>query len=103
MQQAREANEAKSRFLANMSHEIRTPMNAVIGLAHVLGKTPLDQDQTGLLTRIKVASKGLLSIINDVLDLSKIEAGEMRLEAAPFDLDAVVRDVASLISVAAED
>ncbi len=103
MQQAREANEAKSRFLANMSHEIRTPMNAVIGLAHVLGKTPLNHDQTGVLTRIKVASRGLLSIINDVLDLSKIEAGEMRLEAAPFDLDAVVRDVASLISVAAED
>ena len=103
MQQAREANEAKSRFLANMSHEIRTPMNAVMGLSHVLGKTVLNDDQAGLLTRIQVASKGLLSIINDVLDLSKIEAGEMRLEAAPFDIDAVVRDVASLISVAAED
>ncbi|MFT7773150.1 CHASE domain-containing protein [Roseateles sp.] len=78
------ANAAKSEFLANMSHEIRTPMNAVIGIAHLLESTPLDAEQRQLLSKLHIAGRSLLGIINDVLDLSKIEAGEMRVELAPL-------------------
>ena len=96
------ANKAKSQFLANMSHEIRTPMNAVIGLIYVLEQGRLDAEQATTLSRIKVASRQLLAIIDDVLDLSKIEAGEMRVEQTSFDLRALVKDVTALMSVQAE-
>ncbi|MGC4077017.1 MAG: PAS domain S-box protein [Rubrivivax sp.] len=102
MQQARQANRAKSQFLANMSHEIRTPLNAVIGLAYLLGRTPLQGEQADMLGRIQLASNALLALINDVLDLSKIEAGEMALERAPFDLGRLVREVAALMGVQAQ-
>ncbi|MDR7334362.1 PAS domain S-box protein [Roseateles asaccharophilus] len=91
VQAARSASEAKSQFLANMSHEIRTPLNAVIGLAHLLQRTPLNTEQAPYVQNIKVAGNALLSIINDVLDLSKIEAGEMTIEHVDFSL----RDVCS--------
>jgi signal transduction histidine kinase/HPt (histidine-containing phosphotransfer) domain-containing protein len=101
-EQAESANRAKSQFLANMSHEIRTPMNAVIGLSYLLERTVLSADQADLVNKVKVASKSLLGIINNVLDLSKIEAAELRLEHAPFDLDALLQELYLLASVQAQ-
>ncbi|KAA0888391.1 hypothetical protein ET418_16230 [Oryzomonas rubra] len=80
------ASRAKSQFLANMSHEIRTPMNGIIGGAQLLGMTELCPEQKECLDYIRSSSESLLAIINDVLDLSKIEAGKIELECAPFCL-----------------
>ena len=102
MHKARKASLAKSMFLANMSHEIRTPMNAVMGLTYLLGKTHLSDEQAGFLAKIHIASKSLLAIINDVLDLSRIEAGELTVEKTPFDMFAVLKDLSDLISVQTE-
>ncbi|MBS1139571.1 MAG: two-component hybrid sensor and regulator [Proteobacteria bacterium] len=96
------ANAAKSTFLANMSHEIRTPMNAVLGYAHLLGKTPLLPEQTERLEKIEEAGKHLLSIINDILDISKIEAGKLVLEQTTFPLSAVIDHVGSLVAESAK-
>ncbi len=95
------ANEAKSVFLANMSHEIRTPLNAIIGLTHLLQKTVLDLAQRERLAKIDAAAYHLLAIINDILDLSKIEAGRMQLEATDFSLDEVLEQTRALIADAA--
>ena len=85
-EQAEAANRAKSLFLANMSHEIRTPMNGILGMATALGDTTLDPGQREMLGVITESGGVLLNIINDILDLSKIEAGQVRLETLPFDL-----------------
>ncbi len=84
--EALEASRAKSAFLAMMSHELRTPMNGVLGLAHALRGTRLDKQQAEYLEMIEQSGHGLMTILNDVLDLSKIEAGKLELEIAPFDI-----------------
>jgi len=102
-QQAEAATIAKSAFLANMSHEIRTPMNAIIGLTHLMQRAGATPEQADRLTKIDNASRHLLSIINDILDLSKIEASKLRLEDSDFNLSAVLDNVASIITPAAQD
>jgi PAS domain S-box-containing protein len=101
--QAESANQAKSSFLANMSHEIRTPMNAIIGLTHILRRCGATPEQVDRLDKIDGAGRHLLGIINDILDLSKIEAGRLQLEVTDFPLSAVLDSVASIIGQSAHE
>jgi len=91
--QATEANRAKSAFVAMMSHELRTPMNGVLGMAHALGTTRLDARQADYLDMIIQSGDGLMTILNDILDLSKVEAGKLELENAPFDIRRVAGQI----------
>ncbi len=99
---AERANKAKSDFLANMSHEIRTPMNAVIGLTHILQTTRLDAKQKQCVDVLQSSSEALMLLINDLLDIDKVEARDIDLEHAPFSMTAVLDQVISVMSVKAK-
>lgn len=92
------ANQLKSEFLANMSHEIRTPLNGILGMAQLMERTELDDKQRRFLDRIKISGTMLMGIINDVLDISKIEAGLMEFHEEAFDLNEVLQNVVDSIS-----
>jgi two-component system, sensor histidine kinase and response regulator len=100
---AESANRAKSEFLANMSHEIRTPMNAILGMAELLSETPLTRDQQKYVQIFRDAGENLLTLINDILDLSKVEAGQVTLEAVPFDLGETIERTGEILGMRAGD
>ena len=100
---AEAANRAKSEFLANMSHEIRTPMNAILGFTELLDTLITDPQQKSYLDSIKVGGRSLLMLINDILDLSKIEAGKLDIHPEPVNLTSMVQELTQVFSTKITD
>ena len=100
---AQQANEAKSLFLATMSHEIREPMNGVIGMTRVLLDTPLSQEQRDYVEAVLESGEALVTIINDILDLSRMEAGRLDLDSVDFDLRALLDRIKTIIEPRASE
>jgi len=101
--QAEEASHIKDQFLANMSHEIRTPMNAIIGLSHLCLQTGMSGKQQDYLQKINGSAKSLLGILNDILDVSKIEAGKMEIEHTTFNLEEVMGNLSTIVGNRAQE
>ena len=100
---AREALEAKSNFLANMSHEIRTPMNAIYGMAELLEERDFSRKEKEYIATIKRSSENLLSIINEILDFSKVDSGKMRIASEPYQFNGMIQDVITIIEFRMKD
>ncbi|TKC07294.1 response regulator [Pedobacter frigoris] len=102
-EQAEQGKRIKENFLANMSHEIRTPINGIIGIAHLLERTPLNEEQKEMINLLEISSSSLLGVINDILDLSKIEAGKFKINRTETDIASMCSGVINLLRIRAKE